>query len=63
MKNLSMISKPQTGYTVKKVNARKANRFATRLRRESFERFIQGRANTNIYYVGFGGMAIPQPIA
>lgn len=28
MKNLSMISKPQTGYTVKKVNAKKARAHA-----------------------------------
>ncbi len=61
MKSLSMISKPQTGYTVKKSNAKKAGSFVARHREDSFERFMQGRTNTDICYVGFGGMAVPQP--
>ena len=60
MKNLSMISKPQTGYTVKKASTRKANSFMARLRKEAFERFMQERTNTNVYYVGVNGGAIVQ---
>ena len=63
MKNLSMISKPQTGYTVKKASTRKTHSFMARLRKESFRRFMQERASANICYVGVSGMAIPQPIA
>ncbi len=63
MKNLSMISKPQTGYTVKKANARKKNSFLARHREESFERFMQTRENSNIQYVGVNGGAVVQPIA
>ena len=61
MKNLSMISKPQTGYTVKKANARKNSSFIARHRNESFERFMKEHANTSVYYVGIGGAALPQP--
>ena len=61
MKNLSMISKPQTGYTVKKADVRKNSSFLARHQRDSFERFMQERTDKNIFYVGFGGMAIPQP--
>lgn len=60
MKNLSMISKPQTGYTVKKANARKNSGSIARHRQSSYERFMQERANTNIYYVGVGGGALVQ---
>lgn len=63
MKNLSMISKPQTGYTVKKAAARKDSSFAARHRQSSLERFMQERANMNVQYVGINGMAVPQPRA
>lgn len=63
MKNLSMISKPQTGYTVKKANARKNNTFTARHRQSSYERFMEKRANTNVYYVGMNGGALVQPRA
>ena len=61
MKNLSMISKPQTGYTVKKAAARQCHSAAAHLRQRSYECFMAGQANTNIYYVGIGGMAMPHP--
>lgn len=61
MKNLSMISKPQTGYNIKKTNAKKARAHASRTRQSSYERFMQERASTNVYYVGMNGGALVQP--
>ncbi len=63
MKNLSMISKPQTGYTVKKVNAKKARAHASRTRQSSYERFMQERTDANVCYVGMLGGALVQPRA
>lgn len=63
MKNLSMISKPQTGYTVKKATAKKAGSLARRARQSSYERFMEARANTSVCYVGINGGAVVQPRA
>ena len=61
MKNLSMISKPQTGYTVKKAAARRDSNFLARRRQSSLERFMQERANREVQYVNVNGIAVPQP--
>lgn len=63
MKNLSMISKPQTGYNMKKINAKKARAHASRARQSSYERFMSERANANVTYVGMNGGALVQPRA
>lgn len=57
MKNLSMISKPQTGYNIKKTNAKKARAHASRTRQSSYERFMAERTNNNVCYVGMHGGA------
>lgn len=61
MKNLSMISKPQTGYNVKKANVKKARAHASRARQSSYERFMSEHGGADIRYIGVQGGAVPQP--